>query len=356
MRRLLLGTLVLTTLWALPARASEPYQEESQRTYPAAGIERLQIENSRGRVDLSPAVGDQLVLRAIKIVRGHNPRDARELAAATTVEVSRAAGTLVVRVRYPQITEGVGFWVGLGDLERRGVRVHLLLQVPKGVEVTTRVASGDIFSRGVEAPQTLISTSGDIRVEGARGKLDARLTSGDLVARDLDGDASISTVSGDARVTGVRGSATMRSTSGELRVADVGGGLAISSVSGDVSVRGVPAGLSCATTSGDVTVRGAAGTCGISVSSGDVDAELVGPLASGEVSAASGDVTLRLAPEVTCALEVRTGSGSIQVDVPMRVRSVTRHLVSGVVGGGSAPVRVRTSSGEVQILKAGGKP
>ncbi len=358
MKRVAAGILCLAGLWAGSACALEPYQEESEKSYPAAGISSVYLENARGRVELSGTDGDAVVVRAIKTARGHGRADARELAAATQVALAQEGSRLVVRVRYPQITDRWCFWsFNWSDHTRRGVKVRLLVQLPPRVEAEARVASGDIISRGVSGRQALTATSGDIRVEDAGGPVELHSTSGDLFGRGLAADAMLQSVSGDVRATSIAGRAEGRSTSGDIRVADVAGALTLSSVSGDVGVRGARGGLKVGTTSGDVVARDVTGPCVASVSSGDVDVEFTGTVGESEISSASGDVTVRLSPQARCNLELRTGSGTIEMRVPLRVKSVSRHLVSGTVGGGGASVRVRTSSGEVLVAASeGGRP
>jgi hypothetical protein len=83
-----------------------------------------------------------------------------------------------------------------------------------------------------------------------------------------------------------------------------------------------------------------------------VEAAIEGPLRRAEVSTASGEIHVRLGPRASCALELRTSSGSLDLDVPLTMQTVTRHRVAGVVRGGTAPVELRSASGDI-IVKGG---
>lgn len=355
MKRVLSMAVGLMVLGAASARALEPYQEESQKSYAASGLTAVSLDNSRGRIELAGSPGDQVVIQAIKIVRGRNAQDARDLASSTRVEIAREGSRLAIRVVYPQITENWNFWnFDWNDQNHRAVRVRLIVRLPGSIEAQARVASGDIVSHAVQGRQTLSSTSGDVRVEDAGGPVDLRSTSGNVTGRGLGGDAVLQTVSGDVRVTQIKGKVDARTTSGSMRLSEIDGPLTVSSVSGDVGLRGVRQGLRAGTTSGDLVARDVTGSCVASVSSGDVDVQFAGLIGDSEVSSASGDVVIRLAPDARCELELRTGSGSIDMRVPLKVRTVSRHIVAGTVGGGGGSVKVRTSSGEVIVAASEG--
>jgi hypothetical protein len=346
---LLLGT---ADAWAL-----ETVQEESRRVYPSAGLKAVSVDNPRGRIEFLPGAADSVELVAIKTARGETARDARELAAQTSVEVDRTEGTLNVRVRYPQAMSSVR-WFNFDHSGRhhRGPQVTIRMRIPARLSASGRTSSGTAVASGVAGPLSLNSTSGDLRVEDAGGVVELRTTSGDITARSIGSGSSVVTVSGDVRVGNARGAITVRSTSGDLRITEVGGPLEVSSVSGEVMVRDAAAGLVCSVTSGDVVAHGVRKAARVTSSSGDLDVQVVGPVEGAELSTASGDVVLRLSPETRGELELRTGSGEIQVRTALAVKTVSRHLVTGAVGGGGPPLRVRTSSGEVQVIREGEQP
>ncbi len=334
-----------------PASGRRTYQEESQKAFPSAAIHEIRVENARGRIELLADPGSQVTVIARKVARGRSLADARSLAASTSVEVARLEGRLDIKVVYPVVTQTWSFWSDW-DRRPRRVEVRLRILVPGKTGVEARVASGDIVSRGLAGRQHLMATSGDLHVDQASGRVEIRTTSGDLLAREIEGESVIQTVSGDVRVSALKGTSSIHTTSGDIRLSDASGFVDLSTVSGDATVRGAGGGLHFSTTSGDLIARQVSGECQVSASSGDADVHLADKLQGADLSTASGDVMVRLGPEVGGDLELRTGSGTIDVSCPVSIKSVSRHLVSGRVPGGNAPIRVRTSSGEVSVQRA----
>ena len=70
-----------------------------------------------------------------------------------------------------------------------------------------------------------------------------------------------------------------------------------------------------------------------------------------ELSTGSGDVELRITSAVPALrFEIQTGSGDISVRLPGLERERReRRRFRALIGDGSIPVRIRTSSGDVRV-------
>ena len=80
---------------------------------------------------------------------------------------------------------------------------------------------------------------------------------------------------------------------------------------------------------------------------------LRGPLRGLEASTSSGEIRVNLDATIACALDMRTSSGTIAVDVPMQMKRATRRSVTGAIRGGDTPVVLHTSSGDITVAGGG---
>ncbi len=353
MKSTILTVIAWLAVLAAPATAGEALREQSGRVLDAHGIASLRVENPRGLVHILPSTDGQIHLTALKIVRSASRERAAEIARETQVTLATEGGRCDVRVRYPQRESiHISFWQMFCGLELPVVEVRLTVSVPPTLPLVLRSTSGDIQTEGLAAIQDVQTTSGDISVADARGPLRAESTSGDL---ELSGMAAgvLRTVSGDVVASEVAGPLDVHTTSGDLTVRGATDSLVLGSVSGDIHVDRAPRGLSATTTSGDIQVRAGSGIVRIGASSGDVDLRLVSPLRRADISTGSGDITVGLAPGLGCELELRTSNGALNTDLPLEVKTVTRHLVTGRVRQGTAPVVLRSSSGDIHLLAGG---
>jgi DUF4097 and DUF4098 domain-containing protein YvlB len=139
--------------------------------------------------------------------------------------------------------------------------------------------------------------------------------------------------SGNVRAHGVHGPAELGTGSGNIELEEEG--------PGDVKAK---------TGSGNINIHGFNGVLTARSGSGDIDAEgrLTGPA---NLAAGSGNIKLHLTSDAHFNLEASTGSGDIHVNYPGAPTQGdnSRHHLTAPINGGGAPLEVRTGSGDVEI-------
>ncbi|HUP86679.1 MAG TPA: DUF4097 family beta strand repeat-containing protein [Acidimicrobiales bacterium] len=178
-----------------------------------------------------------------------------------------------------------------------GVRANVSVIVPEGTETRVRTVSGDVFVGGIRSVTSLTTVSGRITATGLDGEVGLRTVSGDIDVQGVDGTVRANAVSGDVTISGgAPAEVTARAVSGELTL----------------DFDEVPDAVECTTVSGDVAVRLPADA--------DVDLEAV------------------------------TVSGRLESGYPDVLDSSKRRL-SGRIGEGGRRLSVRTTSGDVTVLR-----
>jgi DUF4097 and DUF4098 domain-containing protein YvlB len=86
--------------------------------------------------------------------------------------------------------------------------------------------------------------------------------------------------------------------------------------------------------------------------SGAVSVELLDRVENLLVDTGSGSVTLYLPANVGAEIEAETGSGGIDVEVPVQIRSVKRDHLLGRIGDGRGRIDIDTGSGAIRLLAA----
>ena len=338
----------------IPASATaDTWREQSRQTVAGGGLTQLEVQNSRGRIDARPSPDADLHIVALKVVRGSTTDAAKDLARQTAVELERQGNRYVIRVRYPKSQSiHVNIWQDLDNFSVPKVEVQLTVQVPPRVTVELSSSSGDLASQDLAVAQSLRTSSGEVSVAGAGGRISVSTASGDVSLTDARA-GRIATASGNVDVHGAPGVYRVATSSGDVTIDAASDSLWIESTSGDVVVRKAGRDPGVRTSSGDVTLRGASGKISVTTVSGEVEAQLAPPLAEASVSSSSGDLKIGLEPRVGCKLELRTTSGTIDINGALRPETLTRRLVTGTVGSGSAPVTVHSSSGSITVSTGG---
>jgi DUF4097 and DUF4098 domain-containing protein YvlB len=230
------------------------------------------------------------------------------------VDVTSSGNHTVVRVQVKPHSSIAGFSIH----EETHLRVH----VPKDSEVDVSGVSANVSSSGVLGIQRLKSVSGDITAEMGPADFDAKSVSGTLKLRGHGQPARlhVSTVSGDIELKHGAGDLETTTVSGQISAGlDSAHSVRMRSTAGDISFEGRLA-------------RGA-----------DFDAQSV-----------SGDIKLRASFEDGFEYEAATVSGDISSCFNAEAQRSSSYgpghkQLSGTRGGGSAHVRLKSMSGELQL-------
>jgi hypothetical protein len=353
LRDLFFGATVLTlgvALLAGPASAAI----EQRATIDG---ERLVLRNLIGEVRVEPGSG------SFDVVVSIDGKDARP----GLIELGRSDGQLEIRfpsdVRdyvYPRLDGKTdvsmdvddGGWLKrlVGDMLGTGrIRVRpsgsgtelwadVTVRVPDGTSIRIEHAVGRIVAENVDAELELSTRSGEMRIDGTRGRLSAATGSGRIGLSRIDGErVEIATGSGGVLAEDCNGEEIQIATgSGSIELTTIRGrSMQVATGSGDVRARRVSAdGLEIGTGSGDVTLELD------SMGDGDYD-----------VGTGSGDITLRMPAGATADVHAETHGGRVTVDLAGDVdfRTQEKDEVRLTVGQGGARVDLGSGSGDIRI-------
>lgn len=141
-----------------------------------------------------------------------------------------------------------------------------------------------------------VTASGDLKISGTRGRLEAKTASGDIDLKDSEGEFDIHSASGDLTLINLKGTLSAKSASGDVRLEKVAGGkIKASSASGDVEAISVLGEIKLTSASGDVEVEAftGKGIASFTSASGDVFVKLDAALQNDiSLTSASGDAVL----------------------------------------------------------------
>ena len=313
------------------------------------------IYNVVGRLRVEGGSGDQVV---VEVTRGG--RDASRLKLATDAVHGRSA----LRVIYPsdRIFYSEMGWSGrssfsISDDGTFGDNEH-----------------GDRHRIEVSSRDNGLDAHADLHVIVPKGKvLFLRQGIGETTIENIEGKLNVEVSASRTRVSHIRGALTLDTGSGGVEVTDVTGDLTLDSGSGGASLDGIRGGrIQMDVGSGslrgrmiDVTeFRADVGSGGVRLSgvktpilhlesgSGSTDVELLSPPDDVSIEAGSGGVTLRMPAATSAALDVETGSGSIDTDFDVKLTKMERRALRGTIGSGKGRIRIESGSGSVRLLRS----
>ena len=257
----------------------------------------LTVRNHNGPIEVRPASGREVELRAEKRARYGNYTDvAFDVGTASNGDVNICS---TFRDNDP-CDEDRRRWSDDDD-GRRGVSVAMTVLVPRGAQV--RVSTGN----------------GAVSVERVGGEVSASTGNGRVNVLDTDGAVRVTTGNGDVVVRDVKGAVRVTTGNGRVTVSTAQGPVEARSGNGDIDVR-----MSAVRPSEDMTF-----------------------------STGSGDVRVTLPTNYNGELDATTGNGSISSDFELKVEGrMSPRRVRATIGTGGARLRLATGNGGLELRKA----
>jgi hypothetical protein len=255
--------------------------------------------------------------------------EAREIAEQVTVRFEEAGDKLFVKADTPHL------W------GNRSVSVSYEIVAPQRINAECDSASGSVDIADLEGNVRGGSASGSVRAEHIKGSVDLHSASGSVDCQDAkDGDVRLDSTSGQVEASKIEAySLKMGSASGSVHLGHARAGeIEIHAVSGSVTADGIGCDrLNVTNTSGSISVAFS--------SSSSVSREF-----KADVGTASGSVSFAMPPGFSGQVDLSAGSGSVRTDLPVTVTGqVDGHRVTGMVGDGTATLRIRTTSGSIRV-------
>ncbi len=257
----------------------------------------LTVRNHNGPIDVRPATGTQVELRAEKRSRSGNLTDvAFDIGTGSKGDV-----TICSTLRDNNPCDDDRHSRNDGDDWRRSVTVAMTVLVPRGAQV--RVATGN----------------GAITVERVGGEVSASTGNGRVTVSNTDGAVRVATGNGDVQVRDAKGAVRVTTGNGRVSVTTAQGPVEARSGNGDIDVR-----MTALRASEDMTF-----------------------------STGSGDVRVTLPPDYNGELDASTGNGSISSDFDLKVEGrMSPRRVHATIGTGGARLRLATGNGGLELRKA----
>jgi hypothetical protein len=249
-----------------------------------------------------------------RIAHGTFHVDARDDVTEATVTISSQSATAldqaVVEMRNSTLVVSMPRQGGIFDLPIFRGRAR------DAVDIEVVVPSGTAVKIG--------SYTASIELTGRVGAADIASAAASIDVDEVDGDLRLRFGSGNAHVRLVHGDVQSRTGSGNAEFGEVAGALSSACGSGDISV---------GTSHGSVRTRAGSGDVRVGVAFGDID------FVSG-----SGSVVVGVPAGTSARLDVTSGSGRVQSEMPVESQPTS--------GGRQVSVRIRTGSGDIRLVRA----
>jgi DUF4097 and DUF4098 domain-containing protein YvlB len=169
-------------------------------------------------------------------------------------------------------------------------------------------------------------------------------------------DLEARTADGALNVSGVQGDLQLQTSDGAMDVSDVGGSLRITASDGSIHVRNASGTLESHSSDGSVHIDGRFTGVQVRTSDGSLELDLNEGsqlTTASSVEASDGRVVVRLPKNLAADLDIHTGDGHIDCDLPLVMNGYNSrgegHDIRGRLNAGGPPLTIHTHDGNVTI-------
>ncbi|HYW48274.1 MAG TPA: DUF4097 family beta strand repeat-containing protein [Bryobacteraceae bacterium] len=333
----------------------------------AAGMTRVTFENPRGNIKVTGADTTEVSVTGHKVIRAWNRQDGDRANGNTPVEIVPQGDRLLIRSNQDRIPDN------------QRISDDLEVTLPRGVTVEARGRSGDCEITDITGDVELASDRADVRLARIGGNVRLEIGRSDLIrATDVKGkldfqgsrgsDLELENVAGQTTINGsFMGSLEFKNLAKplqfegarntELHAEAVPG--RISMDLGQVSATNIVGPVRLTSGSRDVKLEQFTQSLEIEVQRGDIELQPGRlPLSAIEVRSGTGRIDLVIPDKSTFDLEATAERGEVVNDYGPSIQSETEGrtaTLKGKVGEGPS-IRLTANRGSVSVRKEGTEP
>jgi hypothetical protein len=176
-----------------------------------------------------------------------------------------------------------------------------------------------------------------------------------LVEAPKEMDLEARTSDGGLKVYGIEGTVSLHTSDGGVEVADVSGAIRLVASDGSIRMHNLTGTLESRSSDGNVTIDGKLSGVQVHTSDGSLDLTLAEGsqlTTASRVEASDGNVKIRLPKTLAADIDMHTGDGHIDCQLPLTMNGYNSggvHTISGKLNAGGTPLTIHTRDGNVTV-------
>lgn len=281
----------------------QQYDFPVSATGSAEGMKRIVFENPRGNIKVTGGDSKEVTVTGRKLINAYRREDADRSNTETPVEIIAQGDRLVIRTNQDRVNGN------------QRVSDDLEVTVPHAMAVESRGGAGDYEVSEVEGDVEINTSRGDVRLSKVGGNIRMDVSRSDLIrAFDVKGRIDLQGRGNDLELENVAGQVTISgSFSGSLNFKNLAKPLQFEGTRGtELSAQAVPGRISMDL--GEFSANDVVGPIRLVTRARDIKLEQF--TQSVELETDRGDIELIPGKLPLGAIEVRSGSGKIELLLP----------------------------------------
>ena len=220
----------------------------------------------------------------------------------------------------------------------------LIISLPSQFNIQVKTLGGNIkVSGSVKGEINFTTSGGDIDVVNVDGNISLKTSGGNISTGDITGDSYISTSGGDLSLGEISGKADVKTAGGNIamnsvgksaRIKTAGGNVAVDNIGSDADIKTGGGNIAAKNINGQAIVKTGGGNISLDGTTGYTDTETGGGNISinslvnkFKATTGAGDIHVTLTSNIKGGGEIKSGTGSITLNVPADAKVTIKAVV-----------------------------
>lgn len=339
--------------------AAAEFHDEVERDFALRSIGTLHVTNLRGGIVIQGWAQDKIRVKARRRAVAPTAEEARRLLSVVDFRFRAVEGDIELSAEYGR---GLGIQERLRERETPHTGMEMIVFAPSSLSLRVWSNEGAVAIKGWNAPVEVRTSSGEIRLEGARGGAVSLLCpSCAIAARGVRGSLRCVGGNGSVEVHDVSGkSVYVESTSGDIRASRVMAGEQLYvSKAGMIVGRELRGHVEFQTQRGDVDLQDGEGFLSGRTDTGHIRARMKSWRFTDKalIESVKGDIHLTLPRRFAAEVDLWSVNGKTRLGYPLEAITDSRvvgpepaNRLRGRIGDGGEQLKVHSQLGNVEVV------
>jgi hypothetical protein len=340
MKKFFLLTLITALSFSVIAQDKTPYMTKSLSS---ESVKSTEVQTSGGSISVTgvSAAAETKVEVYISGNNGKNEISKEEIAQRLekydlNVSVSNNRLTAIAKPKERNMD-----W-------KKGLSISFKIYVLKNISTDLTTSGGSISLTNLTGDQRFTTSGGSLHIDNVGGKMDGRTSGGSIDLKNSRDDIDLTTSGGSIKANNCDGKMRLTTSGGSLNLEGLKGDIKASTSGGSVNGRNIGGELVTHTSGGSIHLYDLACSVEASTSGGGIDVEIKELGKYVKLSNSGGGIDLQLPKGKGVDLDL--SGNRIKTDQLGNFDGkIEDDNLQGKLNGGGVPVRVRSSSGRINL-------
>ena len=343
MKKYILFLLAVSTVLILQAQSNkEPYQTKSLAN---ESIKNIKVETSGGSIEV---IGGNASESRIEVyVRPNNGKE----------------NTLTKEEIQNRLSEDYNLTISVADNKltaiakakdrsmnwKKALNISFKVFVTENVSTNLSTSGGSIALKNINGTQDFSTSGGSLHLEKVGGNITGKTSGGSIFVEDAKEEIDLSTSGGSIDARNCKGNIKLATSGGSLKLNDLKGIVKATTSGGSVHGTSIKGELLAHTSGGNIVLHDLSCSVEASTSGGSIDVAIKELGQYVTLTNSGGNIDLEIPSNK--GVDLKLHGDKIKTSTLTNFSgSVEEDEVSGKLNGGGVLVKVRSSSGRIQLV------